>query len=216
LYYENPKLVYAKKAYLNTPEECAAFERVSGLRIAALPEFPSTALPKRDEKSAQQFIVAAKTPFQVRMADDTYTDESTGEVKPTKKFAGFYEPPTGTQPDNIANPDFSPADGKQDSESGKEQYGQSTLQVYTKETAEKDKRYMTISGATLWSREPFRALGFDEHVIEQLGQVGEHILPHSVTACYVQQGVYKSLIRLRRDDTGEVVSNDGNAIAQAS
>jgi hypothetical protein len=104
----------------------------------------------------------------------------------------------------------------QDTESGKEQFGQSTLQVYTKETAEKDKRYMTISGATLWSREPFRALGFDEHVIEQLGQVGEHILPHSVTACYVQQGVYKSLIHLRRDDTGEVVDKDGNAIAQAS
>jgi hypothetical protein len=104
----------------------------------------------------------------------------------------------------------------QDSASGKEQYGQSTLQVYTKETAEKDKRYMTISGATLWSREPFRALGFDEHVIDQLGQVGEHILPHSVTACYVQQGVYKNLIRLRRDDTGEVVDKDGNAIAQAS
>jgi hypothetical protein len=83
-------------------------------------------------------------------------------------------------------------------------------------SAEKDKRYMTISGATLWSREPFRALGFDEYVIEQLGQVGEHILPHSVTACYVQQGVYKNLIHLRRDDTGEVVDKDGKPIAQAS
>jgi hypothetical protein len=132
-------------------------------------------------------------------------------VKDEETLAGWLRglnPPAQRKPAIVTN--------IQDSASGKEQYGQSTLQVYTKETAEKDKRYMTISGATLWSREPFRALGFDEHVIEQLGQVGEHILPHSVTACYVQQGVYKNLIRLRRDDTGEVVDKDGNAIAQAS
>lgn len=91
LYFENPKLVFCKKAYLNTAEDIATFERLSGLKLAQLPEFPSTALPKRDEKSAVQFIVAAKTPFQVRMAQGTYTDEQTGEVKSTPKFAGFYE-----------------------------------------------------------------------------------------------------------------------------
>lgn len=90
MYYENPKLVYCKKAYLNTPEDIATFERLSGLKLAQLPKFPGQ-FPKRDDLSAAEYILAAKTPFQIRMVDGTYTDEATGEVKPTKVYAGFYE-----------------------------------------------------------------------------------------------------------------------------
>lgn len=94
------------------------------------------------------------------------------------------------------------------------QYGKSTLQVFTKETAAKDKRYMTVSGVSIWSRKPFEALGFNEQMIEQLGDIGEHILPHSVTPVYVMDKNYKKLVQLRRDDTGEIVDADGKPIDQ--
>jgi hypothetical protein len=90
MYYENPKLVYCKKAYLNTPEDIATFERLSGLKLAQLPKFPGQ-FPKRDDLSATEYILAAKTPFQIRMTDGTYTDDATGETKSTKVFAGFYD-----------------------------------------------------------------------------------------------------------------------------
>jgi hypothetical protein len=124
LFFENPKLVYCKKAYLNTPEDIATFERLSGLKLAQLPKFPGQ-FPKRDDLSAAEFIIAAKTPFQVRMTQGTYTDEATGEVKSTPKFAGFHDvsskpatPPTtstasgngnaGSQGDKMITGNFAP------------------------------------------------------------------------------------------------------------
>jgi hypothetical protein len=98
LFYENPQLVYAKKAYLDSATDVAAFEQVSGLKIADLPEFPG-AFPKRDDRSASRFIIAAPTPFQVRMKPHTYTDDD-GETKETTRFAGFLNanplPPSST------------------------------------------------------------------------------------------------------------------------
>lgn len=113
LFFANPKLLFARKAYLDRAEDIATFERLSGLKVDKLPEFPSATLPKRDEKSAARFIIAAKTPFQVVMEQDTYTDES-GETKSGKKFAGFYE---GSKPQ--AAPPVSPSTSGQQTDSGK-------------------------------------------------------------------------------------------------
>lgn len=94
------------------------------------------------------------------------------------------------------------------------QYGASTLQVFTKKNAEGDKRYMTVSGVSVWSRKPFEALGFNEQVLEQLAEIGEHVLPHAVTPVFIVDAKtkYKKLIQLRRDDTGEIVDADGTPI----
>lgn len=90
MYFENKSLVYGKKAYLNTQEDIATFERLSGLKVSAMPNFPSD-IPLRDNPDAATFIIPVKTPFQIRMVDGTYTDKETGEVKPCKDFAGFYD-----------------------------------------------------------------------------------------------------------------------------
>ena len=120
MYYENPKLVYCKKAYLNTPEDIATFERLSGLKLAQLPKFPGQ-FPKRDDLSATEYILAAKTPFQIRMTDGTYTDDATGETKSTKVFAGFYDvssKPQATQATTVSG-NGNAGSGKQDAgESG--------------------------------------------------------------------------------------------------
>lgn len=120
-----------------------------------------------------------------------------------------------SQPSNVRN---LPPQQNQSTSSGNNdnlQYGKSTLQVFTKETAAKDKRYMTVSGVSIWSRKPFEALGFNEQMLEQLGNIGEHILPHAVTPVFViDKNNYKKLVQLRRDDTGEIVDADGNPIDQ--
>lgn len=90
MYFENKSLVYGKKAYLNTQGDIATFERLSGLKVSAMPNFPSD-IPLRDNPDAASFIIPVKTPFQIRMVDGTYTDKETGEVKPCKDFAGFYD-----------------------------------------------------------------------------------------------------------------------------
>ena len=113
MYYENPKLVYCKKAYLNTPEDIATFERLSGLKLAQLPKFPGQ-FPKRDDLSAAEFIIAAKTPFQVRMTQGTYTDEATGEVKSTPKFAGFHDVNSKPQAPQATTASGNGDTGKQD------------------------------------------------------------------------------------------------------
>jgi hypothetical protein len=83
-------------------------------------------------------------------------------------------------------------------------FGKSTLQIFSK-TDKNGNRYYTISGATLYGRETFRALGCAEHILEQINSDGEHVLPWGVTVCYVMDGKFKNVIRVRRDDTGEVV-----------
>lgn len=94
------------------------------------------------------------------------------------------------------------------------QYGKSTLQVFTKANTDGSKRYMTVSGVSIWTRKPFEALGFNEQMIEQLGELGEHILPHAVTPIFEidPKTKYKKLVQLRRDDTGEIVDADGNPV----
>ncbi len=96
------------------------------------------------------------------------------------------------------------------------QYGESTLQVFTKANADGSKRYMTVSGVSIWTRKAFEVLGFNEQMIEQLGELGEHVLPYAVTPVFEidPKTKYKKLVQLRRDDTGEIVDADGNPIGE--
>lgn len=101
LYLENPKLNFAKKAYLNTSDEQRQFEILSGLKIADLPEFPSAGLPKRNEKSASNFIKQVVTPFKIALDETSYTDDE-GQPQIGTKFASFIgATPVKTEPGNV-------------------------------------------------------------------------------------------------------------------
>ncbi len=81
----------------------------------------------------------------------------------------------------------------------------STIRVITQKTPD-GKLFMRIGEATLWSREAFRELGFEDEVVDSLGEVGETALSHAVTATWQEDGKWRKVIKLRRDDTGEVVA----------
>lgn len=106
LFYENTKLIYPKKAYLNTTDDIATFERLSGLKVSALPQFPSKNVPLRDDAGGTPFMVAVKTPFQIKLKPTTYVDPKDGETKEGTEFAGFYDPagkPAPAQPSTPAS-----------------------------------------------------------------------------------------------------------------
>ena len=143
---------------------------------------------------------------------DWVKDESTlaewlaNDMNPTRKQGGSRPP--ATQPSNVTQmpqgTQAQPTEG-----TGKQEFfGKPTLQIFAK-TDKNGNRFYTISGATMYGRDAFRALGFEDVVLQQIDSDGEHILSHSVTVCYVMDGKFKNVIRLRRDDTGEVVDVKG-------
>ena len=85
-------------------------------------------------------------------------------------------------------------------------YEDSTIRVITQKTPKPDEKlFMRIGKSTLWSRQPFRDLGFEEDILDSLASTGETALPHAVTATWQGDGEWRNIISLRRDDTGQVV-----------
>lgn len=147
--------------------------------------------------------------FKVTSQDDVDLDRNntTYSNQPPAKA----KKPENSTPAKTIEPDFnqSPASGNnQASDDKSEFYSKPTLQIFSKRD-KNGNRFYTISGATLYGRDAFRALGFEPQVLDQIDSDGEHILSHSVTVCYVMDGKFKNVIRVRRDDTGEVVDAKG-------
>lgn len=70
--------------YLNTPEDIAAFENASGLKLNKLQVFKSKAAPERGDRLTDENIIKAPRPFAAILRDNpNYVD---GGTKPKRKF----------------------------------------------------------------------------------------------------------------------------------
>lgn len=67
------------------------------------------------------------------------------------------------------------------------------------------KLYIVIEQCTFFSREPFRALGFDDATIESLGKVGVTELPEAVQIVYTMNDEYREPLRMKHMGTGGIV-----------
>lgn len=93
-------------------------------------------------------------------------------------------------------------------------YQEATIALQTIESqGENKKKFYRFgnddSNATLWTREPFRVLGLDEKFIDDIGEVGKHVLPVSVIAKWQSEGAFKKVIALKLEETGYAAVLEG-------
>jgi len=93
--------------YLNKPEDVAAFEAASGLKLASLRVFPGTAAPERGaNKSSDAFIVRAPRPFGVVLKPNPkFNPDETDATKkkPKRLFVRWAGAPAGPAPVTESN-----------------------------------------------------------------------------------------------------------------
>ena len=99
-YHENAKLKHKfDHVYMNTPEEIAEFERLSGLTLASIPEWMGDNYIARDHEKASQFVIALPNPIKVASVKKEY--EAFGNKGLTSKIQRFI----GATPANVTTLD---------------------------------------------------------------------------------------------------------------
>jgi hypothetical protein len=98
LYPANDRLKFAElSVYLNTEEHVAAFERVSGLRLADLPTYIGENRLKRGKSPAtDRYVAKAARDFGVRWSDNPKHNPEEKDIakrKPKGLFVAWVEPP---------------------------------------------------------------------------------------------------------------------------
>lgn len=114
--------------------------------------------------------------------------------------------PSAPQPRKQSQPQQEPA-----KQSVRVLSGQTQVQVVKRF----DNTRIVIGGATLFSREPFRQLGYADYVIEALGDVGNVVLEHPVTIAYVEEDGYNKIISVMREDKRTVYDVETKTIREA-
>jgi hypothetical protein len=92
LYSSNDRLEWAVlRVYLNNADDIAAFEKASGLKLAAIPVYEGDRLARDDSQKAKRYIVKSPRPFIVVMkANPNY---STDERDAAQKANQVYKTP---------------------------------------------------------------------------------------------------------------------------
>lgn len=92
LYVDNEKMTFKiLTVYLNTREEAAAFEAVSGLHLGKLPLFEGDNAPERGTPKAQKYVVRAARPFGVIHEPNPAYDPE--KKKPKRRFVRWADAP---------------------------------------------------------------------------------------------------------------------------
>jgi hypothetical protein len=115
LYLDNDACTYKHVAeYLNTPDDVAAFEYASGLKLEQIPVWPTKAAPKRLEKGTAQYIIQAPRPFEViwKLNPD-YQEGVQGQKEEKRLFVRWAnsKPPAVSSEPAKPPPDFPPLPG---------------------------------------------------------------------------------------------------------
>lgn len=66
------------------------------------------------------------------------------------------------------------------------------------------KRFYIVGGASMFSRDAFKKLGYTESWLDMDIPSGDYNLSDPVTVVYQQDGEYKNVLRIRRDSTNKV------------
>lgn len=148
----------------------------------------NTNVPKPDDKSMgkahtyslkywliQLFKISTKDTSDIDQNNQDANAGKSQQKQGNQRQSASQKPAQGNQDKKSTNPDdhF----GKKDANAPILFKTKPILYVETKAgKKEGDKPYMVASGFTFFTREPFRQLGYDEDVINQLGVVGKHKL----------------------------------------
>ncbi len=97
LYSANEALTWSiLKVYLNTPQDQAAFEHASRMKLAEMPEYVGQDKPQRGTNHrTDTYIVPAPRPFGVVFKKNPKHDQTeAGKMKPARLFVRWADPPT--------------------------------------------------------------------------------------------------------------------------
>ncbi len=101
LYSANEALTWSVlKVYLNTPQDQAAFEHASGMKLAEMPEYVGQDKPQRGTNHrTDTYIVPAPKPFGVVFKKNPKHDATeAGKMKPARLFVRWADTAPATQP----------------------------------------------------------------------------------------------------------------------
>lgn len=90
-YHENTALNWKyDHMYMNTPEQIAAFEQVTGLTLLNIPEWEASSFLDRSDAKASKYIVTTTKPIKVAVREGTYKAQD-GTTKTTMKIQRLLE-----------------------------------------------------------------------------------------------------------------------------
>lgn len=141
--------------------------------------------------------------FGTQFAEELDDDDYLADTPVDRKTATNGNSQQGNTPPNVTN---MPQRG----------YTEATDIVVTKTKAD-GTPYMVIEGITVWSREPFRALGYSPQEIESLAEKGTTRLMSQVIVEWVAgEDGYKKPVSIKRVDTNRICDASGKLIEAAS
>lgn len=98
-YHENTALNWKyDHIYMNTPEQIAEFEQVTGLTMVNIPEWEALSFLDRADAKADKYIIATQSPVRVAVKEGTYKAQD-GTTKTTMKIQRLL----GANPPDVQN-----------------------------------------------------------------------------------------------------------------